>query len=513
MESKINNIFEIIKITFNVILIIFQLLLSIYLIIDLNRVFNNFYLLATILLIEIIAIIVSIHVIYKETIIFIKCSWIVFILIFPISGIFFYISYGGSKIKKYIYKNLSNNINDNLTHLPQNYNILEEISDLDIKNSIDLIYRFSNYPIWKNTKTKYIPIGEIMLDIMLMEINKAEKFIFLEYFILSKGKMLDKIITALIKKANVGLDIRILYDQAGSFLFLPKDFKEICSANNIKVKAFHPISSSLYNFASYRDHRKMTIIDGNCCIAGGINIGDDYINETDKYGHWKDMALLLEGDAVLSYTLMFLSLWNIDVKETYDISYYKPTLSYKNANGYVIPYSDSIINKLNPARNIYMKEIVSAKKYIYITTPYLIVDVEIITSLLIAARSGIDVKIIAPHKWDNIFIYATTKSFYKELLLEGVKIYEYKPGFMHGKTMLCDDQVSIVGSINFDYRSLKWNFECATWNYKTPAVLEHKKDFLDTLSKSIEIHADEILHTNIFMKLFRAILKLLSPLL
>ena len=395
---------------------------------------------------------------------------------------------------------------------PQNNNILNEIKDDSIKKTIDLTYLASNFPVWSNTKVTYLPLGEDMLKAILEEISKAEKFIFLEYFMIGQGTMLEQIFEALSKKANLGLDVRIIYDGAGSFGVFPKDFINRCSKNNIICVHFNPISTSIYNFLSYRDHRKMTIVDGNVAIVGGSNIGDEYINISSKLGHWKDMSLVLEGDAVFSYTVMFIEMWNTVTNTLSDFNKFKPTVSYPEATGYVIPYNDNPFNSLNPAKNIYMSVIANAKDYIYITTPYLIPDIEIITALLMSARAGIDIKIIVPYIGDSKLIHSTTKSFYDELLSSGVEIYEYTPGFMHGKTLI-SDSTAIVGSINFDYRSLKWNFECATLLYKTESIEIQKKDFIEILSKSKQIFYEDWYKQNIFIKLFMSILKIISPLL
>lgn len=264
-----------------------------------------------------------------------------------------------------------------------------------------------------------------------------------------------------------------------------------------------------------RDHRKILVIDGHTAFNGGINLADEYINAYEKHGHWKDTAVMLKGEAVWSFTMMFLTMWNyLNNSKPASYDYYMPRTKdiapYKSG-GYVIPYTDSPLDDEPVGENAYLNIINDAKDYVYITTPYLIIDNEMVTALTLAAKSGVDVRIITPHIADKWFVHAVTRAYYKKLTKLGVKIYEYTPGFIHAKNFVSDDSVAVVGTINLDFRSLYLHFECATWMYKTDCVLDVKVDYLKTLEECQEITYEDCLNVNFFVRVGRALLRLFSP--
>ncbi len=442
-----------------------------------------------------------------------KMSWVFLILALPAPGMFLYLVFGGTRFGKVLSRKIISARKESEKYLEQDKAVLEEITDETVKSELQLIKNTSRYPVYKNTDATYYEIGEKYFEAMLSEIEKAEKFIFVEYFIYAEGQMYSKLFDALGEKARQGVDVRVIYDPAGVTGVLPKDFLSRCKKDGIKCFAFNPFTYNIYSYGSYRSHRKITVIDGNVGFTGGINIGDEYINVASKLGHWKDMGIRLVGDGVFSLTVMFLDGWKIVSGENTDVDAFRPTISIQNSKTFVAPFDDAPLDDLNPASYNYKKIISSSTKYLYITTPYLIIEPEMNEALVLAAQSGVDVRIITPHIPDKKIIFQTTRAHYQNLIEGGVRIYEYEPGFVHGKVLVTDDKVSFVGSINFDYRSLSWNYECGAFVYDFDFARTVKSDMEDTLSKCIEITLEDMNSQSTFVRALQGVLRLVSPLL
>lgn len=355
---------------------------------------------------------------------------------------------------------------------------------------------------------------------MLSELKKAEKYIFLEYFILSEGYMWDALFEVLREKAAAGVDVRLIYDDVGCFLRLPKNFAKELSKHKIKAVAFNAIHPMLTTKQNNRDHRKITVIDGKVAFTGGINIADEYINHIERFGHWKDAGIKIEGAAVWSFVLFFLQMWFYCTKEREDdLSRFYPDnllqsrseLSECNTDGLVQPYADSPADKENVGEHVYLEVIGSSKKYLYITTPYLIIDDTMLSALKLAAKSGVDVVIITPHIWDKRLVHFTTQSYYRELIEAGVKIFEYTPGFIHSKIFVSDDSVATVGTTNMDFRSLYLHFECGAVIYDKNTIADIKDDFLETLKESQQISIEQC-KKSFPVRLIQNIVRLFAPL-
>ncbi|WP_296557339.1 cardiolipin synthase [uncultured Acetobacterium sp.] len=463
-------------------------------------------------LVEGLAVLVVLNIVYRKKTAAYKISWIIFVLILPAVGIVLYFIWGRHRVPKKFQKRWDIVNQRTFLTIPQNQAVFESIDDKGIKKQVELVHRLGDLPVWNNTKSKYLKLGEEMHRANLQAIKSAERFIFLEYFIVTGGKMYDELMAALYEKAAAGVEIRMMVDEMGSLSTLPKDFYKNCAAHQINSIPYNPLSPSLFKFISFRDHRKMTIVDGRVAITGGINIGDEYINEKVRFGHWKDMAIRLEGEAVFSLTTMFINMWDYSTGEVSQLEDFKATTAPVAANELVMPFCDGPMNPRNPAANIYMKIFANAKDYLYITTPYLILDTDLTNCILLAARSGVDVRIITPGIPDKKLVYATTRAFYGDLLAEGVRIYEYAPGFVHGKVMVTDDQVAIVGSINMDYRSLIWNYECGTWISGSQTVLDIKADLLECIAVSREVCYAEWEKISFVKKVGQAVLRIMAPL-
>lgn len=438
-----------------------------------------------------------------------KIPWIILLLLFPLLGIFLYLLNGNSKEKKKIRE--AKTLKEN--YLEENTSIINKIYD-DNKNvygQVKYIFDTTGYPVYDNVETTYFELGEFMYQDMLKELQKASKFIFLEYFIIDEGKMWDSIREILLDKINNGVDVRVIYDDIGSISTLPNNYKKTLEELGIKCVVFNPFVPVLSIIHNNRDHRKYMIIDGNICYTGGINLADEYINEIEKYGHWKDTGIKLVGEGVKSFTVSFLDTWNFYKKEDQNYISFLPSINVKN-DGYVIPFEDSPLNNDTVGLGVYMNIIDSATNYVYITTPYLILTSELIDALCRASKRSVDVKIITPNIPDKWAVNALTQSFYLTLMASGVEIYEYTPGFIHSKVFLSDDIVGVVGTINLDYRSLYHHYEDAVYLYKTSCLKNIKDDFKDVISASILMNEKKYLKTPWYKRLVGSILNIFGPL-
>ena len=445
-----------------------------------------------------------------------KIAWIVPVMIFPIFGGLFYLLYGGNKLStreklKMVIQNI-----EMTNALKQDDEIIKKIGDKSIyaKNQSEYILNYAKCPVYNNTETTYFKIGEEKFEALLRELKKAEKFIFLEYFIIQEGKMFNSILEILEEKAKQGVDVRLIYDDVGCIVTLPHNYKNTLEAKGIKCRVFNPIKPFFTRRLNNRDHRKIVVIDGDVGFTGGINLADEYINEYEKHGYWKDAGIMLKGDAVWNLTVMFLSMWDyIDNREE-DYMKFKPSKNkYYNSKGYVQPFDDSPLINEPIGETVYLNLINKAKDYIYINTPYLIIDNEMATALKIAAKSGVDIKIVTPYIPDKKFVHAVTKSYYESFIKDGIEIYEFTPGFMHAKTFVVDDEYGVVGSINLDFRSLYLHYECGVWLYKTDSIKSMKDDYLETLKRCHKVTMEECKNTSSIRKVLRFIIRMFAPLL
>lgn len=448
-----------------------------------------------------------------------KLVWVIPILLFPIFGGLYYLLIAQNRLSRKARRRMGDLMEKAARSLPKNEGIvhMEEAESKDAANQMRYIRDYGYYPPYEKTKTTYLPSGEKKFQHLTGEMKKAERFIFLEYFIIKEGKLWDEILEILKDKVKDGVDVRIIYDDVGCIMSLPRDYDQDLEDMGIKTCVFNPVFPVISSLHNNRDHRKIAVIDGRVGFTGGINIGDEYVNLYEKHGHWKDAAIKLEGEGVWSLTVMFLSLWDYLRYEEEDFTFFKGTftdeehLKLVEAPGVVQPFSDSPLDGETVGENVYLNLITKAKKSIYITTPYLIFDHGMLTALTSAAKSGVDVRVITPHMPDKWYVHKVTRSYYGVLIHSGVKIFEYTPGFIHSKTFLVDDEYGAVGTINMDYRSLYLNFECGVWMYRVDSLSEMKKDFFETLEKSHEITFMDVKAVSFIRRVGRSILRLFAP--
>lgn len=421
---------------------------------------------------------------------------------------------GHNLYKSKILREINKSIQKSKSHLKQDENILKEIEEknLNIYGQVKYISEYAGYPIYKNNRVEYFESGERAFETITKELKKAKKFIFLEYFIIADGEMWQEILKILEEKASQGVDVRLIYDDIGCVGTLPKNYDKYLESKGIKCICFNRLKLILSVVMNNRDHRKIMVIDGNVSFSGGINLADEYINKKSRCGYWKDNAIMIKGEATWNFTLMFLEIWNAYRNESRDYNEFKPVLKEKCDNiGYVCPYGENPIDNEIVGENIYLNIINQAKRYVYIFTPYLIIDNEMISALTLASKRGVDVKIVTPGIPDKKIVFYLTRSYYEMLIENGVKIYEYTPGFIHGKVFLCDDEIATVGSLNLDYRSLYLHFECGVYLYNTNCICDIKKDLLNSINVSNKVEKEDC-KSGIFKALFQAILRIFAPL-
>jgi cardiolipin synthase len=446
-----------------------------------------------------------------------KLAWIVVIFIFPAFGGALYLIFCGNRLSPRSRGKMQFISDATKISLECGECVIEEMA-LESRTAAKqsrYIQTAGLCPPYKNTSTRYFPTGEAMIDTLIEKLETAKKYIFLEYFIIEDGEMWGRIHAVLKRKVAEGVDVRVIYDDIGCILTVDRNFAARLEAEGIKCRVFHRFVPVLSSRQNNRDHRKICVVDGICAFTGGINIADEYINKVERFGYWKDNAVMLEGEAVWSFTVMFLGMWDylIGKKKVGDYLEYKPdyaACAHEADLGYVQPYTDSPLDDEALGENIYLGMIEAAQNYVWITTPYLIIDEQMTEALCRAVKSGVDVRIVTPGIPDKKLVNETTKSYYPILIENGVKIYEYKPGFIHAKTFLCDDRLATVGSVNLDYRSLYLHFECGVWLYNAECIADIKKDFFEIFDVSEQIRKSK---NSLFRQLFHGVLELIAPLL
>jgi cardiolipin synthase len=495
-----------------VVLISFQIFILVTLILNVLERSNLYF-----TIIYILGFIAAFYVVSREEHPAFKISWVIVILAAPVFGVPFYLIFGNKRDTKKIGRQLSE-YNKYFLYNSKNVFPPPEISTIEALNEKNRNYkRQSEYlanlthsSLYDGTSIKYYESGELAIEDILASIESASRFILIEIFIIDFGYLWDKLLTLLQKKVEENVSVYLLYDDLGTIQNFPIHYERTLNKMGIKATVFNKLKAHLNPRLNYRDHRKLIIIDGYTGYTGGINIADEYINRKIRFGHWKDTAVKLEGKAVFSMTEMFFQQWCFASKTPIDISQFTVRKS-SESDGWVQPFGDSPLDNDNIAENAYIQIINHASNYVWITTPYLILDTQMITALSIAAQSGVDVRIITPGIPDKWYVHSVSRSHYAQLLRAGVRIYEYTPGFIHSKMFVCDDSVAIVGTTNMDYRSFYLHFECGVAMYYNSAINDVRNDIDRTYDLSKEILLSEEMKTPLLTRILRNILKLFSP--
>jgi cardiolipin synthase len=441
--------------------------------------------------------------------------WILAILIVPVSGTALYLFLGADLVLSKTFQSIKKWTKASNQYYVQNKEVLDEMKAYapEVSGQFSYISDYSGYPFYRNTGFTYYPVGDDCFRPMVEDLKNAKEFIFLEFFIIEEGLMWNTILDILKEKVKAGLDVRVMYDDMGSMRTLSKTYAQKLENMGIKCVPFNKINPVIGIIMNHRDHRKIMVIDGKVAYSGGLNLADEYINEKERFGHWKDNACRITGEAVWSYTVMFLSNWNALADENdQDFTKFKRTALKGKEDGYISLYGDTPLDKETTGQDVYISILNQSKDYCYIFTPYLIIDTEMENALVLAAKRGVDVRIVTPGIPDKKIVWNITRSYYKNLIKDGVKIYEYTPGFMHSKVFLSDDRIGTVGTINLDYRSLYLHFENGTYIYKSKELEKIKDDFIETMELSQRIYLEDISFGPVRL-IFIGFMKLFAPLL
>ena len=466
------------------------------------------------LIINLIGLVMMLVVINSKMIVEGKLIWVILFLMFPLFGIVIYRMFVWKKAPKR-HRQYYVQVKDQVLSI----NKKDIIEDAELREKLgkyygqfEYIYRSSNLKTYENSKVQFLNTGEAFYKELIVELENAKKYIFMEYFIIERGQMWNNILEVLKRKVKEGVEVRVMYDDLGTIHKLPNNYPKKLKKFGIKCVKFNsfvPIMSALHN---NRDHRKITVVDGKVGFMSGLNIADEYINVVQRYGYWKDSGVKISGEAVKSLLMMFLQLYNVQTQKVEDYKEYLKDIKPVKSSGFVCPYGDGprYFDEDNIAENVYLNMINQAERYIWITTPYLIVDSKLTNALCAAAKRGVDVRIITPHVPDKKIIFRITRSSYKTLQEAGVKIFEYSKGFIHSKQFLCDDKLAIVGTINLDYRSLLHHYECGVLMYNVECLKDIKRDFEYLFTASTNM---KDFKTSAFNRLVCAILKAFTPML
>lgn len=441
-------------------------------------------------------------------------AWLVIIVLLPVFGFVLYAMWGRSDIRGLRAKRIRQALARGRDARPAHDAALAALraSNPDRRRMAELL-RNSGYPLYQHTDCRYFAEGEWQFRAMLADIAAATRCVFISTFILNAGVLWAELRSLLIERAAAGVDVRIMVDDFGSLFTTPDDFVQDMTAHGIRVCRFNPVHkfSPRLSF-NYRNHQKIVVVDANIAYTGGANIADEYANIIDRFGHWKDTGIRLEGEAVGSVTLTFLEMWEAETGEQQDYAAFTPTIR-GSAAGYYQPFADGpATNPDNPAETMYRQMITTAREYVYITTPYFVVAGNMMDALCAAAKSGVDVRLIMPKKNDHWYVGVVSRSNYGPLLEAGARIYEYTPGFIHAKTIMADDDHAITGSINMDYRSFNMHFENAVWICDAPVLSDIKNDLLDTIRVSTEISLEAHQNRPLPTKLLEGFLRVFSVL-
>lgn len=462
---------------------------------------------------------VVLYILYGHERLAYKIPWLITIMFLPIGGVIIYFLWGASKVGKKM-KEARDKTIENSHHLL--YDDIREVEKIGTQDKqalrqVKLLKTLSKYPVYANENIQYFDIGEACFEKMLEDMKSAKKYILIEFFIIAKGSLFDRIYNILEEKLKAGVKVTIMADGWGSLLRYPRHKLDELEQLGATVKKYNPLRFGINTYINYRDHRKIVVIDGVIAYTGGINIADEYTNEQIRFGHWKDNGIRVVGKAVESYIVAFLKNYEMATNTIPEYNWYFENKGiceqHDDSKGYTMFFTDGPDNRKNPAESVYIQLLNAAKDYVYIYTPYFVASPELLAAILNASHSGVDVRIITPHKPDKWYVHLTTRSYYDVLLEAGVRVYEYLPGFLHAKTFVTDDTTAIIGSINLDYRSLNLNYECGAWMYETGTELIIKQDFINTMKKCQEIHINEIKNRNIFVKMLEAIINTFAPLL
>ena len=466
---------------------------------------------------RVFSIVMVLGVFAKRTNASIKMTWIFMIMAFPILGMLLYLLVYGSGFTKTMRKRIEAADAMLFPYLDQSHLILDQLKKENkvVGNQFSYLENTGKFPVYRNTEVVFYKEASIGLEAQLEALSQAKKFIFMEYHAIEDRQSFGEIKAILRKKAEEGVEVRLFYDDVGSIGFIDPKFVQEMEEWGIQCRIFNPIVPMVNLFMNNRDHRKITVVDGQVGFTGGYNLADEYFNIHSPYGYWKDTGIRLRGEAVGTLTLLFLEMWHaMDDSPVRGLYNYLPRHWERyTGQGYCLPYAYAPTDGTPLAEDVYLNMIQSATESLYITTPYLIITDEMSRALCLAAKRGVDVRIVLPGIPDKAFIYAISRSYYPQLLRAGVRIYEYTPGFMHSKQVLVDHVLAAVGTINMDYRSLYHHFENGVLLYESPCIFDIADDFYELFRISTEVNPEKGHNRSLSTRMKQGFLRLIAPLL
>lgn len=443
-----------------------------------------------------------------------KLAWMFPIAIFPVFGSIFYAAIVFQPRLKAMYSKLQGLSKYTRQHLHSDEEVWDKLraESPHMRQLCHYLWNCDNSPAYGNTQVKYYPLGDEQFPDIVEALKKAEKYIFMEFFIVSGGRMWDTILEILKEKVRQGVEVRFMYDGTCALWYLPRNYPHQLEKEGIKCKMFSPVKILFSPHFNNRDHRKVVVVDGKVAFTGGINLADEYINERVRFGHWKDVGIMLTGDAVERFTYMFLEMWNVSEKKEENYSLYeRPDGVLPGSDGYVVPYSVCPLGVERVGERIYLDIINTAHTYVHIMTPYLVPDHQMLMALTYAAKRGVEVIIIMPHIPDKKYAFVLAKTYYNQLLEAGVKICEYESGFVHAKAFVSDGEKAVVGTVNLDYRSLYHHFECGVILYKNSQIAEVERDMQETIKKSLEMTIEDYKRLRLRDRMLGRIMRIIAP--
>lgn len=442
-----------------------------------------------------------------------KISWMVLFMIMPVQGGLLYLLWGDKRPAYPMRRRLeraARRVEPLRVSDPAPQRALEERQPRAAATA-RYLRDYGPCPVYGGSSAAYYPSGEAMFPDLLAALEGAERYIFVETFILGAGEMWEAIHAILRRKAAAGVEVRVIYDDAGSLTVLPNGYWKTLEAEGIHALTFNPFVPWLNLVMNNRDHRKIAVVDGVTAFTGGINLADEYINRRERFGYWKDSAVRLQGEAAWSLATMFLEFWEANKPDTGSLERFRPAAGAVPADGLLQPYCDSPVDRESVAKYLCLDLIGQAQRTLYICTPYLILDNDLLSALRLAAKRGVDVRIYTPGIPDKKTIYWLTRSYFPPLMDAGVQIYRYLPGFLHAKTWLVDGHIGVVGSVNLDYRSLYLHFECGAVLYDCAALADIHRDFV-SIQRDSRLLTKADCRTGVVGSFVSAVLRMLAPL-
>ncbi len=461
--------------------------------------------------------ILLLHLINRDTNPEYKLPWTILLLLLPLLGALLYLLFFSRKLTREERRHLSSMevFHPTATYRTEHLDSLARKDSAAAGKALALLHADRIAAVYRHTTSRYFDDGSRMFDAMREDLLGARRYIFIEMFIIAPGAMWDTVHKILKDKVAQGVEVRLLYDDVGCMKTLPPSYDAVLRAEGMDVHRFSPVSPRLTVAHNHRDHRKIVVIDGEIAYTGGVNFADEYIHRRVRFGYWKDGGIRIQGDAVDGCIRLFLFNYDLTTFTLLNPALYRPESSapYPDDGGYYIPFGSGPLPlyRTPVGKEVFLNILAQAERYVYVTTPYLIMDYELTRAFINAACRGVDVRIMTPHTPDKKLVFLLTRSAFAPLIEGGVRIFSYTPGFLHEKLLVSDDRYAIVGTLNLDYRSFAHHFENAVWIYGAPVISDMRNSFLQTQMQAKEVEKHEA-KLPLLQSIIRSFIRIFAPL-